>query len=133
MWSSVRALIGLWLLFGSVIAARAEEPVVATLVLNEYQFIPALLKLPKGRPIVLRLRNQGKEKHEFVTAAFEAVEIEVHGSGIEVGGKGITEIELEPGRKVEITLPALAAGQYDIICEATGHLDRGMKATLVVE
>lgn len=101
--------------------------------LNEFAFVPNTITIPKDRPVIIEIVNEGKERHEFVTRAFLRHEIEVEGGGLAVAGQGIEELELAPGKRLELHLPALPAGRHDVICEAKGHLEKGMKGALIIQ
>lgn len=130
----VAALI---LIAPSFVAADADEDDRNTprirVALKEFAFVPSTITIPKDRPVILEIVNEGKELHEFVTQAFMRYDVEVEGDGVAVAGQAIGELELAPGKRVALHLPALPAGRHEVICEAKGHLEKGMKGALVVQ
>jgi uncharacterized cupredoxin-like copper-binding protein len=103
------------------------------IVLKEFAFVPASITIPKDRPVILEIVNEGKEWHEFVTRAFLRHDVDVHGDGVVVAGQGIEELEIAPGKRMELHLPAMPAGKHDVMCEAKGHLEKGMKGALTIQ
>jgi uncharacterized cupredoxin-like copper-binding protein len=101
--------------------------------LKEFAFVPSTITIPQRRPVIIEIVNEGRELHEFVTQAFLRHEIEVEGDGLAVAGQAIEEIEIAPGKRVELHLPAMPAGRHDVVCEAKGHLEKGMKGALVIQ
>jgi plastocyanin len=46
-------------------AARAEEPVTVELTIRDHRFIPAELRVPAGKVVVVRIRNEDPTAEEF--------------------------------------------------------------------
>ncbi|HEX8364726.1 MAG TPA: cupredoxin domain-containing protein [Allosphingosinicella sp.] len=111
--------------------ASAQPPQAATVTvrLSNFDFTPATIRLPAGRPIVLRLVNTASGGHDFSSPAFfAAARIDpasagrVRRGGIEVRGRSSVELRLVP-----------AAGRYRLRCTHLFHSTFGMTGAIVVE
>jgi hypothetical protein len=70
---------GLMLAFGAVsagaISALAAEPVTVELALRGHRFVPDELRVPSGRPILLRITNHDAEAEEFESSALKVEKV----------------------------------------------------------
>jgi plastocyanin len=99
--------------------------------MNEFEFSPNSLSAPAGAPVTLILKNTGTLEHEFAIMK-KGSEASVP-FGKEDEAQIFWEIEL-PAKEtttVQFTAPG-EPGTYEIVCGTAGHLEQGMKATLVV-
>jgi plastocyanin len=97
----------------------APEPVPgATEILisaKEFVFSPREIRAKRGETVNLVLENVGDAFH---TLFIEELDF---------------QIEAEGGRRASGALTVDRAGTFTVICSVPGHLDAGMRATLVVE
>lgn len=103
--------------------------------LTEYKFIPTQLVFKIDTPYKLILRNDGKEKHYFVSEGFfRAIALrKVQSSDGEVKAPYITAIEVYPGRSMEIYFIPDREGIYDLTCTTEGHAEKGMTGKIRIE
>lgn len=101
--------------------------------MEEYRFILSDPVLQKGQPVALTLTNKGKLRHEFVSDLFKGAPVELAWEGGEVEGIGIEEIELAPGQSAEIRFTPQVRGKIEFVCDQPGHLEKGMKGSIMVE
>lgn len=95
--------------------ARPSEPRVVEITAKRFAFTPAEITLKKGEPVTIRLRSLDVT-HGFFQRAL-----------------GL-DLEISPGKTVEVTLTPQAPGRYLTICDhfcGSGH--GNMKMTIVVE
>ena len=101
-------------------------------VAADFRFVPNLWSVKSGETVSIVLDNHDKQKHEWVllklgtkvTLPFDEDDEE----------KVFWEIETDPAMDKSATFTApIKPGTYDIICGIVGHLDRGMRATLIVK
>jgi uncharacterized cupredoxin-like copper-binding protein len=70
---------------------------------------------------------------------FDGVTVKIKGAGEEttfrVIANQLLELDLDPGEVVEMvfTLPASAAGEWELGCFVVGHYEAGMRAPLIIE
>jgi hypothetical protein len=84
-------------------------------VLVDFGFRPAELRVKAGEGVNLNLRNSGQILHDLYVPAL---------------GFRVT---VPPGREVVAGLPEAAPGSYEFYCTLPGHREAGMRGTLVVE
>lgn len=118
-------LAGFFLAFGSDLVIQRAYTLTSLnasaghevrVVLNDYSFEPHQIEITQRQPARLILENRGTVRHE----------IEILGLPEEL------EVELAPGEKSVLLVPALRAGRYPFICNMPGHLMKGMKGELLV-
>ncbi|HKX01509.1 MAG TPA: cupredoxin domain-containing protein [Methylomirabilota bacterium] len=117
--------------------AHGEPSTVVRIVLKEYAFTPARVILSAGKPVTLRVVNQGRMTHMFTSPYLASRDLEVEG-GMEVDApNGVKYVKLRPGKSAEIKFTPEARGTFDIGCDMKEgsrlHRDLGMKGQLVVE
>jgi nitrite reductase (NO-forming) len=81
--------------------------------LSEFAITPSNIKASAG-PVELQITNTGTQVHN-----------------LEVVGFG-TSPDVAPGGTTTLTLPDMAAGTYEVICNIAGHAAAGMRGTLTV-
>jgi nitrite reductase (NO-forming) len=84
------------------------------LVVSEWQFEPATLQVPVGRPFTLVLENRGRIEHDV---RVNDVDIHLHAG---------------PGQSASGTFVATKPGVYDFFCTLPGHKEAGMVGKLSV-
>lgn len=136
-------------------------PARVTVTMTEYKFSPQTIVVEAGTPVDVVLENKGLLSHVFMvypkpktapkgvgawadyvlanTYFRDMGEAMVHVRGeFVVAGTRLSEIGLEPGKKVTLTFTPTRKGTFEIGCHlATGgggsHYAAGMKGTLVVK
>jgi plastocyanin len=74
-------------------AARADEPVMLSLVIKDHQFEPAELHAPAGKPIAFTVKNLGSIASEFESDTPHVEKV------IPPGGEAVVHVRpLTPGR-----------------------------------
>jgi uncharacterized cupredoxin-like copper-binding protein len=96
-----------------------------TVVMVDNQFEPDHLVFHAGQAYALKLVNRGKDMHEFTAPAF-LKEASIRDPKL-VSNSG-TDIVVQPGRTVTVTLMPRTKGEYDLTCAdhdwdgMTGHI-----------
>jgi uncharacterized cupredoxin-like copper-binding protein len=114
----------------AVLPARAvaAEPVVITVILTEYKFVPDRIVLQSGVRYRLHLENTGKELHEFTaTSFFQSARIE----NPEVLNADQTDLVLQPHETKNLFLTPRNKGEFTLIC--ADHDWEGMIGKIVVK
>ncbi len=119
----VGLLIGFFAAFGSEMvieigmatsANRLAPTKIFQVEVTEFHFSPASFTVKAGDTVRFEIRNTGKEIHEF-----------------ELPELGI-EAVIPPGDTVTLTIPKTAAGNYELVCDLPGHIEKGMTGKLLV-
>lgn len=132
-----------------------------TVTITEYKFIPSRLTLEAGKPVDIILENQGSLGHLFMiykkpqrplpsnagdrweyvlanTYLKDVGEIMVHSRNeFIVAGTSISEISLDPKKKVTLTFVPSEKGTFEFACLLTSgnvdHYKAGMIGTVTVK
>ncbi|MEA2434770.1 MAG: hypothetical protein QOG54_2227 [Actinomycetota bacterium] len=99
---------------GGGTAASAGNSEVIEVELGDLYIKPAKLAAPAGVPLEIRVHNAGATEHNF-----------------SLTGIGSTEM-IPAGESDVLNVGALDAGNYDFICQVSGHADAGMSGVLAV-
>jgi len=106
-----------------------EQATPVEVVLSNFAFTPAELKLTAGQPYRLHLVNRGSAGHSFSAPAFFAAS---HLDPEDAAALRQGRVELRGGETRDIRLiPAL--GAYPVQCSHFMHAAMGMKGRIVVE
>jgi uncharacterized cupredoxin-like copper-binding protein len=104
------------------------SPEVVSVTMVDDRFEPSTVAFHSGKPTELRLRNTGKELHEFTAAAFFRAARVRDPRQLANGG---TEIVLQPGTSVRVLLIPGKPGSYALTC--ADHDWAGMVGTITVQ
>ena len=97
-----------------------------------FQFVPNILTLTSGQKVTLSLTNPTVQEHEWVLLKRGTKVTLPFGEDDEE--KVYWEIEAGPSEtKKDTFIAPLEPGTYDIVCGKPRHIERGMKATLIVK
>ena len=99
--------------------------------MTDFKYEPMENTILAGEEITLNIKNDGVVLHEYVIMKLGQTAGETFDDKDE--GNIFWEVEIEPGQSKTITFTApVEAGTYEIICGTQGHLEAGMKGTLIV-
>lgn len=99
---------------------------------TDFQFSPHRWTVNAGQQVSLSLINHGVQEHEWVILK-QGTEV-VLPFDEDDEHKVFWEIEAGPGAtKAEIFTAPHEPGVYSIVCGKPRHMERGMKATLIVQ
>jgi uncharacterized cupredoxin-like copper-binding protein len=128
-----RSAIGAILLTIATNAVAADAPAARQdlqIVLSNFSFAPNMLRLQRNISYTLHLMNSASGGHAFSSPEFfAAVSVAPEDRGKIMGGK----IEIPAGGTVDITITAMTAGTYPIVCTHFLHQSFGMHGQAVVE
>lgn len=98
-------------------------------------FFPNKLEVKRGEQIRFKLVNNGELAHEFVLATVE--ENRKHAEEMkknpDMEHDDPNSKRLEPKKSGEIVWQFTKAGEFEFACLIPGHLEAGMKGTIVVK
>jgi len=106
-----------------------------TVSLVEHAFIPNILSLKVDTPYKLILKNDGNEKHYFVSEEFfKAIALrKVQSSDGEIKATYLTALEVYPKRALEVYFIPVKDGTYEFVCTIEGHMEKGMRGKITIE
>lgn len=124
-------------------ASDSEEPartIVVEMVETDGRmaFVPDLLQVEPGEHVRFRIRNKGELEHEFVLGSQAGLEAHratmeqhpdmAHGAHDEPGAR-----RLAPGEAADLGWAFAGPGRFEFVCLIPGHLEAGMKGTIMVD
>ncbi len=83
---------------------------------NEFSFLPNEIHVKKGARVRVIFTNTGKYPHNFV-----------------INELNVKSKTIKSGKKTNVIFTANKTGSFQFYCSVPGHLDKGMKGTIVVE
>lgn len=115
-------------------AADWSQAQTVTVALVDFEFHPAQLAFQAGQTYRLRLENQGKNTHFFVSDGFfKAIAVDkLVQSGGSVDHPYLREIALAPGESKDLLFVAVTKGTYGLSCTAPFHAAMGMTGKIVI-
>lgn len=132
----MRALIVLLIIAaGSGLPAAAAAPVPfasPTLVIvemHDFRFRPSVIRIPSGRPVILRLINRGQLAHQMQSRAFLETPVTIVSGGSYVEAPGLEIFRLQPGAQGDLRFTPRARGRVRFTCTIEGHAEAGMIGT----
>jgi uncharacterized cupredoxin-like copper-binding protein len=113
-------------------AADWSKMETVSVVLTEHRFAPAHMSFRKDVPYKMELKNEGSEKHYFVSGGFfRAIATrKVQSTDGEIKAPYLEAIEVYPGRSMELYFIPVKEGDYDLSCTIEGHAEKGMRGKI---
>ncbi len=110
----------LGLALASATSAEQAAPPRIDIILANFSFAPATLRLKSGQPVTLHFVNRGSSRHNYAAASFFG--------GAVPGGK----VDLDKGESRDVTMTP-KAGRYAVRCTHFLHTRLGMRGDIVVD
>ena len=103
--------------------------------LAEYKFIPSALIFKADTPYKLQIKNEGKQKHYFVSEGFfRAIATrKIQSTDGEIKAPYFNAIEVFPGHSLDLYFIPVKRGNYKLICTIKGHSEKGMTGKIQIE
>jgi len=93
------------------------------LVIRDSQYVLAEWVPPlEGALIVLTIKNEDAIRHGFISELFHNHLIRTNTSGVQVYGKGIEGLYLDPGKTVQLRFQVNRPGDYPFQCDLHPHM-----------
>lgn len=83
---------------------------------------------PEGASVVLTIRNEDTVRHGFTSTLFHHLLVKTVSEGVQIYGKGIEGLYLEPGKTVQLRFRVDRPGNYEFTCD----LHPSMKGELLL-
>jgi uncharacterized cupredoxin-like copper-binding protein len=127
---------GPWVQDGPALVSAADWDAAEkmTIELSEFAFSPKDFTLEAGKPYILTVVTVGDVKHEFTASEFFPTIAFRKAQDASGEFKSTTphEIEVFPGKSIDVYLIPTEAGTFDLKCEIEGHFEAGMFGTITV-
>jgi len=116
-WGRVLVLtvtFGFWWAAAGHIFAQSEQVVEVTI--KDFKFVTKQAVLRLGFPTVIKVRNEDAEKHDFGSTMFEGIPTQVEKDGVNVYGRGVGGVFLDPKRDAVIRFDMSRPGRHEFRC-----------------
>jgi len=116
-WGWVLALAvtcGFWAEAAGPIFAQSEQVVEVTI--KDFKFVTKQGPLSLGFPVVIKVRNEDAERHDFGSTMFEGLPTQVEKDGTIIYGRGLGGVFLDPKRDVVIRFNMSRPGRHEFRC-----------------
>lgn len=114
--------------------SQAKELVVE---LGDHTYTPNELRLKRGVPYKLMLKNVGGQAHDMVGGTFfskEVIALRMVNSRVgRVTADNISSIYVRPKNETEIWFLPIKSGTFSFICSLPGHLEAGMEGSVRID
>jgi plastocyanin len=99
---------------GAFLFAQSEQVVEVTI--KDFKFVTKQGTLRLGFPTVIKVRNEGAERHGFGSTMFEGLLTQVEKDGVIVYGRGVGGVYLDPKRDAALRFNMSRPGRYEFRC-----------------
>ena len=113
--------------FAGIVTACDSDVHEVRIAAQDFRFDPSEIRLAAGKPIRLRIANEGRGTHEFQSPLLSHRDLDDIASSTVLRSD---RIPLPPGRAVTLMVQA-PPGTYLFHCPIQGHT--GMRGTLIVQ
>ncbi len=120
-----------WLAGLAILVVACDPDVqIVRIAAQDFRFDPAEVRVSAGRPLRLKIVNEGREPHEFAGPILSDLRIRLTTDSASDAVARPDGIRILPGQSLELTLQ-LPPGAYPFHCRVRGH--KGMTGILLVE
>lgn len=103
-----------WWVQAGLPVAQSEQVVEVTI--KDFKFVTKQGVLRLGFPTVIKVRNEGAERHDFGSTMFEGIPTQIEKDGAIVYGRGVGGVFLDPAREVAIRFDMTRPGRHVFRC-----------------
>jgi uncharacterized cupredoxin-like copper-binding protein len=97
--------------------------------MSEFKFSPATMTVFVGKEISLNLKNNGAIEHEFAILK-KGIVAQIPFDREKQAADILADYRLGPQKSETYTFTLPEAGEYQVICSISGHMESGMTAKL---
>jgi len=110
------AVLAVGIALSGFLQADAQMEQRVNVTIKDYKFATTQVPLRLGVPIVITIRNDDGERHDFGSSVFEGVPTQVESAGIISYGRGIAGVFIDPKRTTEIRFTMDKPGRHEFRC-----------------
>ncbi len=89
---------------------------IVEVTIKDFQFVTKQPTLRLGVPTIIRIRNEGTERHDFGSTMFEGIPVQIEKDGVIVYGHGLRGVYLDSKRDVTIRFEMSRPGRHEFRC-----------------
>ena len=105
---------GFWWETAGPVFSQSEQVVEVTI--KDFKFVTKQAALRLGFPTVIKVKNEGAERHDFGSTMFEGIPTQIEKDGVIVHGRGLGGVFLDPKRDVVIRFNMSRPGTHEFRC-----------------
>ncbi|MDH5297301.1 MAG: cupredoxin domain-containing protein [Nitrospirota bacterium] len=98
------------------IAQAVEVEIELTIRQSQY-FKTKWTPPPEGASVVLTIKNEDDIRHGFTSQLFHNLLVRTLSDGVQIYGKGIEGLYLDPGATIQLRFQVLRPGDYEFNCD----------------
>lgn len=126
--STILRALAMLSVLGSTACDRGTQDIYVAA--QDFRFAPSEIHLAGHRASRLIVRNEGRERHQFMSPLLNRADVRSPTSGALISGTGINGIAIQPGESIALFFTP-EPGTYEIRCVIKGHA--GMRGMIIVE
>ena len=123
-------------------AAKSDKPTVVTVTMGPTKYVPAIINVPAGKPVILRFVNKANLAHEALIGDEKAQEAHekmmksmtmADGSVMDMHEDQKGLVSVAAGKSADLAWTFPKAGVTYIGCHLPAHYKGGMKLKVIVK
>ena len=120
----------------AVASADWTSPEEIQVELADDTYSPSDIRLKRGKPYVIRLKNIGGSSHDMAGGSFFGKDvIALRAIATKVGritADDVSSVYIRPKQEAELWFVPIKTGTFSFICSVPGHIENGMEGTITV-
>ena len=112
----VGAVLAVGIAVSGFLQAGAQTEQRVDVTIKDFKFATTQVPVRLGVPIVITIRNDDGERHDFGSSMFEGVPTQVESAGIISYGRGIAGVLIDPKRTTVIRFTMDKPGRHEFRC-----------------
>jgi uncharacterized cupredoxin-like copper-binding protein len=97
--------------------AQAVEVEIELTIRQSQYFKTKWAPPPENSSVVLTIKNEDDIRHGFTSQLFQDLLVRTLSDGVQVYGKGIEGLYLDPGATIQLRFQVLRPGDYEFHCD----------------
>lgn len=120
----------------AVATADWTNPEEIVVELADDTYSPSEIRLKRGKPYLIRLKNIGGSSHDMAGGSFfgkDVIALRAVASRVgRVTAGDVSSIYIRPKQETELWIVPIRTGSFSFICSVPGHLENGMEGTVTI-
>ena len=98
-------------------SAQAVEVEIELTIRQSQYFKTKWAPPPENSSVVLTIKNEDDIRHGFTSQLFQDLLVRTLSDGVQIYGKGIEGLYLDPGATIQLRFQVLRPGDYEFNCD----------------